>query len=162
MTTKTVKPVEIAKWFINRIDREAGETISHLKVQKLVYYAQAWHLANYGFPLFEEEIEAWTHGPVVLSVWNKFKGYGYEAIPPQGEARIGEDVADFLEAVFDRYGQLGAKTLERKTHEEYPWKEARGSLPLEERCKTPISKMLMRDWYGAKIGKNASDYAPIN
>ena len=62
-------PLDIAKWFINATDRDSGDAITHLKVQKLVYYAQGWAMAYLGSPLFEEDIQAWAHGPVVPSVW---------------------------------------------------------------------------------------------
>ena len=51
--------LQIADWFAGAIDREAGDSITHLKLQKLVYYAQAWFLALNDKPLFEEEMQAW-------------------------------------------------------------------------------------------------------
>ncbi len=56
-------PLDMAKWFINRVDREAGEAMTHLKVQKLLYFAQAYYLANYNQQLFSEDMQAW---PTVL------------------------------------------------------------------------------------------------
>ncbi len=55
---ENVAPTLIATWFINRIDREAGELITHLKVQKLVYYAEAWFLANFDRTLINEDLQA--------------------------------------------------------------------------------------------------------
>lgn len=62
---------DIAKHFI-RFANEEGSFISNLKLQKLVYYAQAWHLAIHGTPLFEEDFEAWVHGPVIPSLYQKY------------------------------------------------------------------------------------------
>lgn len=144
---------EIARWFVNRVDRESGDIISHLKLQKLVYYAQAWYLANFEKPLFDEEIEAWTHGPVVQSVWNEYKQYGWDAIPAGEEPNLELRIKAILELIFERYGDMGAKALENMTHREEPWRKTRGNLPLEARCNRPIKKETMRDYYGKKIGK---------
>lgn len=64
---------DIANWFLVTIDREAGETLSHLKLQKLVYYAQVWSLALFDKPLFDEDFEAWTYGPALPSLYQRFK-----------------------------------------------------------------------------------------
>ena len=55
----------VARWFVNHADRASGEAITQLKLQKLVYYADAWFLANFDEPLIKEDFEAWAHGPVV-------------------------------------------------------------------------------------------------
>ncbi|MFJ8528636.1 Panacea domain-containing protein [Bacillus sp. NPDC094106] len=66
-------PLLIAQYFISK-----GGNIDHLKLQKLVYYAQAWFVTIYPDkePLFDEQIEAWSHGPVARSVHNRFRKYG--------------------------------------------------------------------------------------
>ena len=56
---------DIAKYFLAQADEEIGDLISNLKLQKLVYYAQGFYLALHDEALFPEDIEAWTHGPVV-------------------------------------------------------------------------------------------------
>jgi len=146
--------MDIADWFINRVDREAGEAITHLKLQKLLYFAQAWYLANTGDALFEDEFQAWAHGPVARAVYDRFieqKWAPIEAVEnnPDMPARTER----FLEAIYDKYGQYGAKKLERLTHEHAPWKDTRGDLPPEARCEKVIQKSAMRDFYGHKIGK---------
>lgn len=133
--------LDIAKWFINATDRESGDAITHLKVQKLLYYAQGWSLAYLGKPLFSEDMQAWAHGPVAVSVWEYFRDCGYQAIQEQKMTRkITGDTVRLLESVNDKYGMYFAKALEKKTHEEMPWKKARGNLPHEARCTTVISK----------------------
>ena len=44
------------------------------KLQKLVYYSQAWSLVWDGTPLFEEEIQAWIGGPVCPDLYSKHRG----------------------------------------------------------------------------------------
>lgn len=132
--------LDVAKWFINATDRESGDAITHLKVQKLLYYAQGWHLAHFDRPLFGDDLQAWAHGPVAATVWNAFRECGYEALPPQKVTRkVGNEVDGFLTSVNDEYGIYTAKRLERMTHEESPWMNARGGLPPEARCNTVIT-----------------------
>lgn len=140
--------VDVADWFLAVIDREAGDSITHLKLQKLVYYAQAWSLALRGVPLFDEDMRAWAHGPVAESVWNKYRGNRWDALPHPGYIpELPDEDADFIGEVLDVYGDFSAKHLEEMTHRELPWIEARGSLPPEERSNTPISKRTMSDFY---------------
>lgn len=58
----TYQAINIANWFINQFDRESGDNITHLKVQKLLYFSQAWYQVLKNEELFAEEIEAWAHG----------------------------------------------------------------------------------------------------
>ncbi|RWD79743.1 Panacea domain-containing protein [Mesorhizobium sp.] len=149
----TLAPTAVATWFINRIDRAAGEAITHLKVQKLVYYADAWFLANYDRSLISDDFEAWAHGPVVRSVYEKYRDCGYIALEPEKPRAIHAEVLPVLEAVHREYGQFSAKRLEGLTHHEDPWKLTRGDLAPEAKCTRSIDKLLMRNFYAAKIGK---------
>lgn len=149
--------MDIAGWFLSRVDRAAGDTITHLKLQKLVYYAQAWYLANYAKPLVKEDFEAWSHGPVCPELWHKYKNHGWDALPaPKPSPDIKKSVDRFLHLLWDVYGDSSAKALERLTHSEDPWKEARGSLPLEAKCSEIISLERMRDYYGARLNERRS------
>jgi uncharacterized phage-associated protein len=140
--------IDIAHWFLASIDREAGDSMTHLKLQKLVYYAQAWALARLDKSLFEEDFEAWTHGPIVPSLFEQFKNYGWEALPyPEAVPTFESDVEILLEEVLEIYGQLSARHLENLTHSEAPWKTARGHLPDEIHATTLISKEAMKTYY---------------
>ncbi|MBC6455939.1 MAG: DUF4065 domain-containing protein [Hormoscilla sp. SP5CHS1] len=72
---------DVANYFLAQQDESAGDLISNLKLQKLVYYAQGFHLAIYVRPLFTEAIAAWTHGPVVPELYEYYQKYGNCAIP---------------------------------------------------------------------------------
>lgn len=148
-----VSPKALASWFVNAADREAGDAPTHLKIQKLVYYAQAWHLANFDRALFDEDVEAWTHGPVTPSLYAKYRGLGFGALPPERKPSIPDALVPFLTAIYENYGQYSAKRLEQLTHEEEPWKVTRGGLPLEARCTNAIDKILIRNFYAARLGK---------
>ena len=139
---------DIANWFLATVDRPAGDSITHLKLQKLVYYAQAWALALLDRPLFEEDFQAWTHGPVVPSVWQRFREHGWDALPaPEEVAEFDPETEALLLDVSNAYGELSAHSLEELTHREDPWLLTRRGLSPELRCTTPMSKERMREYY---------------
>jgi len=117
----------IAKYFLTKTDEEAGDTISNLKLQKLLYYAQGFHLVLRNGLLFSENIEAWRHGPVVPRVYRDYAGYEAGPIPLPDKfdpSTINEDVRDLLDEVYQVYGQFSAWRLREMTHEEPPWRNA--------------------------------------
>ena len=145
-------PNQIADWFLCNINREAGDSLTHLKLQKLVYYAQAWSLVVFNRPLFDEEIEAWTHGPVVPSLFHKFKGFGWDALEPVEECVKLDDASEgLLQEILELYGQRSAKYLERLTHLEDPWKMARGNISIEQKSNAIITKQSMTTYYKSKL-----------
>ena len=151
---RTISPTNIADWFLFHVDRCSGSSMTHLKLQKLVYYAQAWSLANFNRTLFDEDVQAWTHGPVSPSVWQQHRESGWSELPPPEAAPALQRPQDaILPMVLAEYGKYDAKFLEDMTHMEAPWKRTRGDLPLEARCTKPIPKILMRDFYAKKIKK---------
>lgn len=154
---KYVPANSVARWFINNVDREAGEAITSLKLQKLVYYAQAWYLANFDRPLFKDDFEAWAHGPVHPGLYHSYKHFGWDALPPQDGALPPVALREFLRKIYESYGQLGAKRLERLTHQELPWKEARSGLSPEAASNNRILKLTMRNFYAEQIGKKPKE-----
>ena len=140
---------DIANYFISKVDGEAGEVITPLKLQKLLYYAQAWSLAFHEKPIFREKIEAWKHGPVVPDVYHHYKKYRYEPIPLETSlvVQFSPEENAVLEEVWAVYGELGAKALEKLTHAEYPWKKARQGYEEDEKSNELISLDYMRDYY---------------
>jgi uncharacterized phage-associated protein len=65
-----LKAKDVAEWFINwAASDEESSDLTNMKLQKVLYYAQGHHVGQYGKPLFGDQIEAWSHGPVVASVW---------------------------------------------------------------------------------------------
>jgi uncharacterized phage-associated protein len=140
--------LDIARWIGANIDRDAGDSITHLKRQKLVYYAQAWALVLFGRPLFAEDLQAWAHGPVAGSVFHELKSHGWDALPcPEDVPTLDTDAEELLESFLDVYGDLSAKHLEKMTHSEDPWRDARGALPPEARTNKIIPKDHMRAYY---------------
>ncbi len=118
----------IANYLIWRVnsDEEYGEKITNLKMQKLLYYAQGFHLAWRGMQLFDESIEAWAHGPVVPDVYYEYRDNGSRPIPTPDDfdpESIDVETQTVLEEVYSVYGQFSAWGLRNLTHEEAPWKD---------------------------------------
>lgn len=141
---------DAAKYFLTKVDREAGDEMTHLKLQKICYYAQAWHLAIENQPLFDVEFKAWVHGPVSAELWNEYKHFKWHPIPePEDfdENVLSEDDRKFLDEIWELYGKYTAKYLEALTHQELPWKEARRGLSEGEISNIPISNNTMKEYY---------------
>ncbi|NQZ59284.1 MAG: SocA family protein [Lentisphaeraceae bacterium] len=106
---------------------ESGGAISPLKIQKLLYYAQGWHLALAGQALFSDDIEAWDHGPVCADVYTQFKQYGWNAIPTPANQDVNtltDTAKAFIAKIWKAYGHYSGKALEEMTHIESPWKDS--------------------------------------
>lgn len=97
-----------------------------MKLQKLVYYAQAWSLVLRGQPLFHEMVQAWAYGPVVYELFKQHRGQFAVATWPAGDAgRVHADDAEFIDAVVGHYGAFDGAELSKISHAEDPWKNAR-------------------------------------
>ncbi len=129
-----------------------GDFVSNLRLQKLLYYAQAWHLALRDAPLFEERLEAWVHGPVQPTIYHTFKQFGSQPIeysPNDGEFPV--PLLRHITDVMKAYGSLSAYDLERLSHSEAPWLNARGGIAPDEKCTNAISWDDMKLFYRAKM-----------
>jgi len=113
--------LDIANYFLSKADDSAGDAITNLKLQKLLYYAQGFHLALYDEPLFKEKIKAWKHGPVVPQIWHRFKRQGALDYP-KAVKEFPQPVTELLDEVYKVYGQFSAWKLRNLTHAEPPWK----------------------------------------
>jgi len=109
------------------IAQEKGETLTPMKLQKLLYYAHGWHLAIYNKPLIDEQIQAWEYGPVISSVYHRFKSFGNKAIeldkgsPTYLSCLDGEEI-DLLKKVWEVYGDFSAFALSDRSHDPNgPW-----------------------------------------
>lgn len=119
---------KVAEYFLSKSIPGTECSITHLKLQKLVYYAQAYHLATLNKALFDDDIEAWVHGPVCRSLYLEYSECGSREIFHVQKVKIGEIPAEtrkILDTVWDVYGSLSGPQLEYLTHKEDPWKSAR-------------------------------------
>lgn len=143
---------QIADFFLSKIDVEKGDTISPLKLQKLVYYAQAWHYTLFGHPLFSERIEAWVNGPVVPTLYARFAcTLKNESIKIDksilNTTVFPYDTAKLLNEIIQIYGERSGSYLEDLTHSEQPWIKARGILLPFVICKNEITLTSMKEYY---------------
>ncbi|MBP0030303.1 Panacea domain-containing protein [Roseofilum sp. Guam] len=141
---------DIADYFI-WLANETGSFISNLTLQKLVYYAQAWHLALYDEPLFAEDFEAWIHGPVIPSLYQEYKSFGWRPILKDANPELPENIVQFLDELAQEYFACNGYELEQMTHFEDPWNWAREGLPPDEPSNEIIQKEWMWEYYGDRV-----------
>lgn len=124
--------------------------IDTFKLQKLVYYSQAWHLVWDEEPLFTEPVKAWAGGPVVYALYEHHRGQYSVSMWPWGDAkRLTPEQQETVDVVVDAYGKLSGRQLSQLTHREEPWRVARGDLGPGERGSRVIEPATMQDYYSA-------------
>ena len=138
---------EVAETIIDLSRKRGISDLTNLKLQKLLYYSQAWQLALRDTPLFNEDIESWIHGPVVPRVFGAFKEYRWSVIDRHVTTLPDEAVILHVNEVLDTYGKYGATQLERLTHSERPWLHARRGIAPDEPSRNVIPKEQMRTFY---------------
>ncbi|MBD3330642.1 DUF4065 domain-containing protein [Candidatus Peregrinibacteria bacterium] len=141
----------IAEYFLSKA-KEENKPISNKKLQKLLYYAQAWHLALYGEKLFKEDIEAWIHGPAVRKIYTLYKKFGFapitiNKIPTEKLNKLQKKQINLLEEIWKIYGKYDADYLEQLSHSEPPWQKAREGLDSTMSSKNIISDEEMKKYY---------------
>lgn len=127
-------------------------TMSAMKLQKLVYYAQAWSLVWDDAPLFREKIQAWANGPVVPQLYQAHKGrFDVRARDlAQGNAdALTDEQKATVDAVLDYYGDKSSQWLSDLTHCEDPWIKARRGIRPDERGTSEISRADMAEYYSS-------------
>lgn len=140
--------LEVAKYFLS-----CG-VMNHKKLQKLCYYAQALYIALYDTKLMDAEFEAWVHGPVSPKLYSRYREWGgLDITGLQNVPRLNNSVHEiFLFKIYCIYGNFTANELENMTHEEDPWREARGDLDKDTPCKNIISCESMAKYYKHFLG----------
>jgi putative zinc finger/helix-turn-helix YgiT family protein len=144
---KTEKKIDsVVKYLL----KELGE-VTPLALQKLLYYSQGFYKTFYDEFLFEDECEAWVHGPVYKDIYFKYRDFGYN--PIEDEKLVFEDInlteaeEELLDSIIDNFGCYSAKTLERMTHSERPWRLTRNNLKPEQKSSEIISKDLIAKYF---------------
>lgn len=137
------------------------EKASQIKLHKLIYYIDAWHLVFLDSSIVDEDFEAWVHGPVVRSLWDYFKSINKQAfyadmslkkekkeiIIKRIENILTQEQIEVITDVLESYGDNTGYHLETLTHSELPWQEARIGLSPSDRGEKHISKDTMRKFY---------------
>ena len=123
-----------------------------LKLQKLVYYSQAWSLVWDERPLFDEKIEAWSNGPVVRDLFDYHRGKYYVSEIEAGDSgKLDSEQKATVDMVLNHYGDKPAYWLVRLSHSEPPWIEARGDLSPTEQGDAEIMLDSMAQYYSSLL-----------
>lgn len=141
--------LHIANKIIANTDVEQGELISNLKLQKLLYYMQGFHIAVFDAKLFENDIEAWQYGPVVRDMYFHFKEFGKSSITLTDDATIAEmtdEEEELFNEVLAEYSQFSAIKLMNMTHDELPWEKTFNEAP-----QGVITYQLMSDFFKTQL-----------
>lgn len=155
-----MKGYDLAAYVITHHENK-GDFISNKKLQKLLYYLEAWSLVYFG-SMIEDDFEAWVHGPVIPNVYGSFKHFGASPIimdfPKETSLSdklieyekvfgIDKEKKELIETVLLKYGAMSSFQLELLSHSEPPWLSARGNLPAHVSCAVKIDKELMKNYY---------------
>lgn len=142
--------LDVAKYVIKKCG-----AMTTMKLEKLVYYCQAWSLGWDNVPLFDEEFQAWANGPVCPELFNAHRGMFI--IPKtffddRADYEFTEDEIETMDSVIEYYGDKEPQWLSELTHKEAPWKEARKGVPDGASCNNRIDKDSMLQYYGGLNG----------
>jgi uncharacterized phage-associated protein len=149
--------IEVARYLLHLaapVEDEDADCLSNLRLQKLLYYVQGWHLAAYGKPLFTDPIEAWTHGPVVRDIYTQFKQYGGNPIPPSEGTplvKLADRDKFFVSTIWEQYKMYSPTALRAMIHREKPWKEAFAHHGPDGRCEEEITANALREFFAPQL-----------
>ena len=155
-------PKSVANYFLELADAK-GESISPMKLQKLVYYAHGWYAGYTQQPLIDEAVEAWQYGPVIPSLYHEFKRFGAGDIkgkaidfdlrgPTEVATPSDQKIRTFLENVWKSYGGYTGVTLSEMTHAiGTPWDVTWGKCPGVRGQDIPFTQIV--EWFGAAVAK---------
>ena len=153
------EPMDVARHLIwLATQEEEPDYLTHLQLQKLLYYVQGWHLAVFGTPLFAGRIEAWKYGPVVREVYPQFAEFRYQPIPAERGAESGRLTAAqraVIDSVWQEYKRYSPSGLREMTHREPPWLDARRGYGPDDRCDAEISHESMRAHFAERQRERA-------
>jgi uncharacterized phage-associated protein len=145
--------------------REGGRVLTHMQLQKLVYFMHAWYLAIHNKPLVQEAPQAWQYGPVFSTIYHELKAHGANPITSmltEVNPADGRFVAlmpnsndtpfwTMLSKVWDRYHRFSAAELSSLSHEaDGPWDSARKAGNVN------IDKNVITDFYKRKLNASAA------
>jgi uncharacterized phage-associated protein len=131
---------------------ERQGSMSTWKLQKLVYYCQAWHLVWDETPLFPDAIQAWSNGPVVRTLYEQHRGKFSVGAGSFGDPKkLAQSESETIDAVLKVYGGMSGADIAALTHREQPWLRAREGLADGERGNAAISHESMAEYYGGLI-----------
>lgn len=152
---------DVADYIILSLNGDESFSLINLKLQKLVYYIQAWCLGINGDVFLNGRFEAWVHGPVCRPLYDRFKDskslYAVidvnDVINKDAKSVFEKDDAEFIDYILENYARFSGSQLEAMTHSEKPWIDARKGVAPMDRCENEITIESMRDFYGKKYNE---------
>jgi len=147
-----VSVLDVAKYILNN-----DGSMSAMKLQKLCYYSQAWHLVWDDEILFSDRIEAWANGPVAPTLYDKHRGLftvRADQITGARTAKLDRSQRESIDSVRKFYGKKSGAQLSELTHREAPWREARRGVAPGEPSTKAISVASMAEYYGSLLGNS--------
>ena len=142
----------VADYFL-AFANEVEDLLTNLKLNKLVYYTQAWHLALFKKPVFEDEIEAWVHGPVLPAVYDTYKHFKwtpiirYDLKLEEIRQQFSAEQQELLDDIIEVYLPKTTYELEQLTRDEDPWISARAGLAPFEASHNVITHDAMQKFF---------------
>lgn len=116
-----LNPTIIGQYFY-----EKDEKLTDIQIQKLVYYAYSWYMVkNKDKKIFDENPQAWAHGPVFKSLFNSMKHHKkFSSCKDYKKIKLDQELIDFLNEIYNIYSKYSGNELEIMTHAEAPWQNA--------------------------------------
>lgn len=144
-TTISISVFDVAAYILDKL----GE-MTTMKLQKLVYYSQAWSLVWDEKQLFPEPIEAWANGPVVKKLFSFHRGqYEIEFMPIGNKDLLSREETDTIDSVLEFYGNKKSQWLIQLSHMEEPWKNARLGMTDMDRGNNKVKLSDMAEYYSS-------------
>lgn len=138
---------DVSNYVLEYCKKNNIKDCTNKKLQKLLYYIQAWNLVFNDRRMFNSDIKAWLHGPVIETVYYEYKRFGFNPITSKicNTNVIEKNDIELINSVLNKYGNFDADYLEMRTHIERPWVEARKTdkdIITDEGMKTYYSEIL--------------------
>lgn len=141
------KIYQVVNWFLSQA--EDDNCLTHLALQKLLYFSQGWNYVFNNQPLFQNDCEAWVHGAVYRVIYDEFKKFKHMPLPKMDKAVSlpAEEIAvlDFVKQHY--FNVYTAKTLEKICHLEEPFILTRKGFICNENSAEIISKTAIKEYY---------------
>ena len=150
----------IAYYFVKKNEQDK-KGLDNKKLQKLLYYSQAWSVVLNRKPIFPNKIEAWIHGPAIPEVWRVFKEFNFSSPHPEITEEqfhcLDNNDKKILDEVWTIYGRFDGNYLETLSHNELPWQKAREGFSASESSQNEITLDMMNDFYSQKLKKTRDE-----
>lgn len=151
------KKIVIAHYYMDKSKQAKRHDMTNKKLQKLLFYTQAWSLVLNNRKIINDQFEAWIHGAAIPSVYGRYKKFGFSEITEDYDTNEFESLTEpeiqLLDEVWDVYGKYDPDYLEELNHSEMPWQKARQNTSPLEASQAKISEVDMKSYYAEKLQK---------